>query len=199
MEKYVPGKKVMNVLGVHQQTLYSWDKKGLIDTIRTPGGKRLYNLEKYLNNTVKNNVEETKEIDNDNEANQMNICYCRVSTVGQKDDLKRQIEYMKSKYPKHDIIQDVGSGLNFKRKGLNKIINLAIEGKIKEIVVAHKDRLTRFGYELIENILVKYSSGKIIILDDKKLEPEEELMRDMMQIMNVFVAKMNGMRKYRKK
>jgi putative resolvase len=104
---------------------------------------------------------------------------------------------MKKKYPDYLIIKDVSSGINMNRRGLNKIIDWAIEGKIKEVVTAHKDRLTRFGYSQIERIIKKYSKGKITIIDKtEKKEPKEELVEDVLQIMNVFVAKMNGMRKY---
>jgi predicted site-specific integrase-resolvase len=98
------------------------------------------------------------------------------------------------------IIEDIGSGLNLNKRGIKKIIHLAIEGKIKEVVVAYRDRLTRFGYELIEELVSKYSEGEIKVLNEKELiEPEEEIVKDMMSIMNVYVAKMNGLRKYRKK
>ncbi len=83
---------------------------------------------------------------------------------------------------------------------LRKVIKLAIAGKINELVIAYKDRLTRFGYELIEDLIKEYSNGKIIIIKDKDdKEPEEELVQDVLQVMNIFVAKMNGMRKYKKK
>ena len=85
------------------------------------------------------------------------------------------------------------------KKGLMKIIELGIAGKIEELVIVHKDRLVRFGYELIEHIINKYSNGKIIIINKKEeVEPEEEMVKDVLQIMNVFVAKMNGRRKYNK-
>ena len=80
-----------------------------------------------------------------------------------------------------------------------KIIHLAINGKINELVVVHKDRLTRFGYELVENLIKIYSKGEIKIIKQKKdIEPEEELVSDIMQLINVFVARMNGLRKYKK-
>ena len=86
------------------------------------------------------------------------------------------------------------------KRGLLKIIELGISGKLKELVIVHKDRLTRFGYELIEHIIKKYSNGKITIIEKKNdLEPEEEMVKDVLQIMNVFVAKMNGRRKYKNK
>ena len=85
---------------------------------------------------------------------------------------------MKKKYPNHIIIKDIGSGINMNRKGLNKIIDWAIEGKIKEVVVAYKDRLARFGYSQIERIIKKYSNGKIIIINKKeKKEPQRRINR----------------------
>ena len=105
---------------------------------------------------------------------------------------------MNEKYPKYIIIEDIGSGLNLNKREIKKIIHLAIEGKIKEVVVAYRDRLTRFGFKFLEELIEKYSGGKIIVLNEKdKLEPEEELVKDMMSIMNVYVAKMNGLRKYK--
>ena len=107
---------------------------------------------------------------------------------------------MEKRYPGHLLIEDIGSGLNFNRRGLRKIIKYAINGKIEELVVAYKDRLARFGFELIEDLIKEYSNGKIIILHkNKDLEPEEELIKDMLQIMNIFTAKMNGLRKYKEK
>ena len=96
------------------------------------------------------------------------------------------------------VIEDIGSGINLNRKGLRKIIKYAIEGKIEEVVVAYKDRLARFGFELIEDLIKVYSNGKIIIVNkNKDLEPEQELIKDVLQIMNIFVAKMNGLSKYK--
>jgi len=203
--KYVGGKKASEIIGVHQRTLYQWDKKGLIDIIRTPGGKRLYNVEKYLKqnenyeqNNIKyncgDNIDELDKIEN-----KLNICYVRVSSIGQKDDLERQKKMMQELYPNYYIIEDIGSGLNLNKRGIKKIIHLAISGKINELIVAYKDRLTRFGFELIEELIETYSKGTIKILNEKELiEPEEELVKDMMSIMNVYVAKMNGLRKYNK-
>lgn len=200
-EDYVGGKEASRILGVHQRTLMNWDKKGLIDVIRTPGNKRLYNVRKFL----REHEEKIKCEDDDCDINineivgKVNISYVRVSSYGQKDDLERQKEYMRTEFIDNILISDIGSGLNFKRKGLLKIVDLAIQGKINKVYVAHKDRLTRFGYDLLEYIIVKYSSGKIIVLDEEEeMEPEEEMVKDILQIMNVFTAKMNGLRKYRK-
>jgi putative resolvase len=201
MNHLLRGKEASKILGVHQRTLYQWDKKNLIDVVRTPGGKRLYDVDKFLKNHVlKNeNINEISEIEINDQK--LNICYIRVSTNGQKDDLQRQKEYMEKNYKDYLIIEDIGSGLNLNKKGLRKIINLAIKGKINKLVIAHKDRLVRFGYELIEDIIKEYSGGEIIIAEKKDdfKKPEEELVNDVLQIMNVYVAKMNGLRRYKTK
>ena len=206
---YMGGKEACKILGVHQQTLYLWEKSGKIEIIRhSERGKRFYNVQKYLDDNKQKTEKDIKieNISNVNVKNEklkegkINICYVRVSTLGQKDDLERQKKYMKGKYKKYEMIEDIGSGINFNRRGLKKIIYLAIEGKINKLVVAHKDRLTRFGFELIEDLIKKYSNG-IIILDDEgelKKEPKEELVDDVLQILNVYTAKMNGLRKYKK-
>jgi len=148
----------------------------------------MYNVNKYLKVLKVENV------------NKKNICYCRVSSVKQKEDLNRQIKYMEEKYPNHEIIKDIGSGINMNRIGLNKIIDLGIKGEINELVIAYKDRLTRFGYEMIERIIKEYSNGKIIIVNKNEEEtPTEELTKDILSIMNVYVAKVNGLRKYKTK
>ena len=201
MEEYLPGSKASKVLGVHQRTLYQWDAKKIIETIRTPGGKRLYNVKKYLEETTKNIEENTKENKEEIETiiNKEKIIYGRVSSNNQKDDLERQIKILKKYYPKYTLIKDIGSGVNLNRRGLRKIIDLAIEGRIEEVVIVHKDRLCRFGYELIEDLIFKYSNGKITIINEvENKEPKEELVEDVLQIMNIFVAKMNGLRKYNK-
>jgi predicted site-specific integrase-resolvase len=220
MEEYLAGKKASKILGVHQKTLYRWEENGYIETIRTPGGKRLYNVKKYLekNDQIKNRgtIAENIKTRNykDNEISRSleeiykleikindkkKIIYGRVSTQQQKEDLDRQINMLKKLYPDYELITDIGSGVNLNRKELRRIIDMAIMGKIKEVVVVHKDRLCRFGYELIEDIIKKYSNGKITIISGQKdKEPQEELVEDVLQIMNIFVAKMNGLRKYNK-
>ena len=178
MSDYVGGKEASKILGVHQRTLYNWDEKGLIETTRTPGNKRLYNVKKFVNEKkcVENICENLDELDGKKEK--LNICYVRVSSANQRDDMIRQKEMMTQKYPNHIIIEEIGSGLNLNKRGIKKIIHLAIAGKINELVVAYKDRLTRFGYELIEELITKYSKGKITVLGEiDKLEPNKKNQR----------------------
>ena len=128
----------------------------------------------------------------------VNVCYCRVSTHGQSDDLERQVEFMKTRYPDFEIITDIASGINFERKGLQKIIDYAICGRLEKLAICYKDRLCRIGYPLIEHILVKYSNTDIIVEAEKPETVNEEIANDLMQIITVYTAKINGMRSYKK-
>lgn len=182
---YVPRRKVTEALGIHYQTVANLVKRNEIEVIKI-GKKFGYNLNKYIK-------------DNNILINQKKyICYCRVSSQKQKEDLERQINFMKEKYPNYIIISDISSGLNFKRKGLMDIINMAIKNEIEEVVVTYKDRLARFGFDLIETILKEHSNAKIKILNKtEEKTTEEELTEDIISIMNVYVAKINGLRKYK--
>ena len=127
--------------------------------------------------------------------NKRNICYCRVSTSSQKEDLERQIEYFRCKYPDYEIIKDIGSGLNFKRKGFNTILDIAFKGDIGEVVVTHKDRLCRFGFELVLRI-IESTNGKILVLDKEETSPEKELVNDILSIITVFSSRLYGLRSH---
>jgi excisionase family DNA binding protein len=188
MENYKTRKEVCEILGIHYSTLYKLAEKEEIETIKI-GDRQLYNVNKYL-----------KKIKVEDESKKKKICYCRVSSSKQKEDLERQIKYMKEKFPMHEIIKDIGSGLNMNREGLKKIIDMGINGEIEELVIAYKDRLARFGYDMVERIIKEYSNGKIIIVNkDEEETPTEELTKDIVSIMNIYVAKVNGLRKYKNK
>ena len=183
--EYVKRKEALEVLGICYKTLYKIADNKEIDTAKL-GSNTVYNVNKYLRDH------------NISKINKKKICYCRVSSNKQKKDLKRQVEYMEKRYPNNIIIKDIGSGLNYKRKGLQEIIVMAIGGEIQELIIAYKDRLTRFGYEMLEFLINKYSNGKIIIINnDEEQTPTEELTKDIISIMNVYFAKINGLRKYK--
>lgn len=176
-------------LGIHYHTLYALAERKEIETVIV-GKQQMYNVDKYL---------KEKGIENEGKKERREICYCRVSSSKQKGDLKRQVDIMKEKYPTYEIITDIGSGLNYEREGLKKIIDYGIKGEIKEIVITYKDRLARFGYEMIENIIREYSKGEIIIINkEEEATPEDEITKDIISIMNVYTAKINGMRKRKK-
>jgi predicted site-specific integrase-resolvase len=199
--KYVGKKEALTILGLSPMTLLKLEELNKIEVIKTIGGHRKYNVQKYIDDNKKESEPIIKKENTKiNKTKKLNICYVRVSTQRQKDDLEHQKENMKSKYKNYEIIEDIGSGINFNRKGLRKIIKLGIEGKINKLVVAYKDRLTRFGFELIEDLIKEYSNGEVIIeKEEEEKEPEVELVDDVLQILNVYTAKMNGLRKYKNK
>ncbi len=114
---------------------------------------------KDIINWTEGRFREAKMEDLDKEEN-LNICYARISSIGQKEDLERQKELLKEKYPKYKLIEDIGSGINLTKRWVLKIIDLAIDGKIKTLVVVHKDRLARFGYELLEYLIKNIQTKK---------------------------------------
>ena len=185
---YVNTKEACKLYQVSVSTLRRWDKKNRIDTIRTPSNIRL-----YATNVYKEAISNSSYV-----TQKQKICYCRVSSNSQKNDLQRQIEYMQSKFPQHTIIQDIGSGINWKRNGLQTILELAMSDKLEEVVVAHKDRLCRFAFELICWILEKYGV-KLVVLNETIHSTEQELAEDLLSIIHVFSCKQMGKRRYKTK
>lgn len=127
-KKFVKGSDAATITGLSQQTLRKYADQNKIRHIKTDGGQRRYDVTSLLTNTPINGKQ---------------VCYCRVSTHGQKEDLKRQISYMTKQYPDFEIVSDVGSGINFNRPGLKKILDYAIQGTLDSLVVSYKDRLCR--------------------------------------------------------
>jgi len=184
---YTPS-QASQLLGVTQTALRRWDREGKIKTIRTPGGFRRYDLSSILHSRSDSEIPHEK----------FSVCYCRVSSTHQSDDLQRQIQYLQSLYPKHVIIQDIASGINFKRRGLSLLVEYALSGKLHEVVVAHKDRLARFGFDLLA-LLFKLTKVKLVVLDDSHHEStEQELADDLQSIVHVFSCRYNGRRRYKK-
>jgi putative resolvase len=183
-EKLLTPEEARKILCISRTALLEWSRQGKYTDIRTAGGHRRYKLSE-----IKPGYQEPK-------PDKRNICYCRVSTRSQKQDLDRQIEFFQIKYPNHEIISDIGSGINFKRKGLNTILDQSIKGNIGEIVVTHRDRLCRFGFDLIERIIQTHSDGKIVVLDQQETSPQEELVNDIISIITVFSSRLYGLRSH---
>jgi predicted site-specific integrase-resolvase len=186
-DNYKTSKQAAEELNVHPNTLRRWDREGKIDTIVSDGGHRRYNITKFKE--THHNLLKTRE--------RVNICYCRVSSPKQRDDLERQVQQMSEQFPDYQIISDIGSGLNYKRKGLAQILDYAMSGTIETVVVAHRDRLCRFGFDLIEG-LIRRGGGKLMVLSKINNSPEDELVQDITSIMYHFSAKMHGKRRYKK-
>ena len=185
---YVTPEKAREFFKVSNSTLRRWDKNGQIHVIRNPSGHRLYSTKKFKD--VLNDISSSSQ--------KQKICYCRVSSYKQKDDLKRQISFLESKFPDYTIIKDIGTGINWKRSGLRTILELAMSKQLEEVVVAHRDRLCRFAFELIKWILEK-NGVKLMVLDNKEHSSEQELAEDLLSIIHVFSCKQMGKRRYKKK
>ena len=178
---------------ITSRTLLNWSYDGRIKFIRTTGGHRRY----IIDDTELGELRDLTELGKLRELRvRRKMCYCRVSTIGQKEDLERQVEFFRLEYPNHEIITDIGSGLNFKRKGFNSILDFAIKGDVGEIVVTHRDRLCRFGFELVERIVTEHSHGRIVVLNKKETSPQEELSNDLISIITVFSSRLYGLRSH---
>lgn len=187
--KYYSIGEFANRIGKTIQTLRNWDKKNILKPSHvTQGGTRYYSQEQ-LNHFL--GLKSEKQI------NKKIVGYCRVSSHKQKDDLERQIEnvktYMYAKGYQFEIITDIGSGINYNKKGLNQIIDMVTNSEVEKIVVLYKDRLIRFGYELIENLCNKFGTTIEIIDNTEKME-QQELVEDLVQIVTVFSCRLQGKR-----
>jgi predicted site-specific integrase-resolvase len=123
------------------------------------------------------------------------IIYARVSPNHQKEDLQRQIHDLQAAYPDHELISDIGSGLNYHRKGFQRLLERVYEGAIDEVVVTHKDRLCRYGIELLEWLFTKTGTKLVVRCQDyEESDPSRELADDLLSVCNFFVARNNGRR-----
>lgn len=176
-----------NICGVTLQTLRNWDKTGYLKPHHTaPNGFRYYSDEQ-LNQLMGKSTQPRKVIG-----------YCRVSSAKQKADLQRQVEavttYLTAQGNPFDIITDVGSGINYTKPGLTKLIRLIEDNQVDKVVVLHKDRLIRFGWELLQTVAEAHQTT-LEVINQSTTSPEEELVQDMIQIVMVFGCKLHGKRK----
>ena len=190
-EEFLTAGETSKLLHISQNTLRKWADEGKITTFRA-GGKGSHRRYK-IDNTSKEAIAPIPTASSERRK----IIYARVSTKKQSENLSRQIEYLRDKYPNHELISDIGSGINFKRKGLNAILDSAFKGNLEEVVVAYKDRLCRFGFELFKTIFTKLSNATIVVFNENIGSQDEELASDVLEIVTVFSAKINGRKKYK--
>ena len=191
MRKNYKPKEFAELLNVSVLTLQRWDNAGKLKAFRTPTNRRYYTYEqyqKYMGITT---------------LNKKTVIYTRVSTSNQKDDLKNQVEFLKQYVNGKGIIvdtviEDYGSGLNYNRKQWNKLIDECMTNEISTIIITHKDRFIRFGFDWFEKFLNKFGV-KFIIVNNESLSPQEELVQDIISILHVFSCRIYGLRKYEKK
>ena len=186
--KYYSSKSVTKILGVTAQTLRNWDKEGkLKPSYIKSNGYRYYSEDSILSYTQERKTKKDLNV----------IGYARVSSKKQSDDLDRQVNnlklYLDNKYQTYEIITDIGSGINYIKKGLQLLIEKINKKEVDIIVVLYKDRLLGFGFELIENLCKKYGT-EIEIIDNTEKTEEQELVEDLVQIITVFSCKLQGKR-----
>ncbi|MGL4989268.1 MAG: IS607 family transposase [Cetobacterium sp.] len=186
--KYYSTREMVKILNVTGQTLRNWDSNGkLVPHHKTDSGYRYYSEEQVNKFLGINTVKKNRKI----------IGYCRVSSNKQKDDLERQIDnvklYMLGRGYQFEIISDIGSSVNYNKKGFTKLVNLITDGEVEKIVILYKDRLLRFGYELVENLCKKYSV-EIEVIDNTEKTEQEELVEDLVQIVTIFSCRLQGKR-----
>ena len=190
--KHISIGEVAVILGVSVVTLRRWDRSGLLKPIfRTFGNHRRYNFD-----------EVTKLYKKDSNIKKV-IGYSRVSSFDQKKDLETQTKvitnYIKDRYNEFEIIEDLGSGLNYKKRGIKKIIRLICNQEISTLVITHKDRLLRFGSEIIIQLCERFNVEVIILNADIDETFEQSLCNDIISIITVFSAKLYGKRSHKNK
>ena len=191
--KYYSSKTVTKILGVTAQTLRNWDKDGkLKPAYIKSNGYRYYSEDSILSYTQERKTKKDLNV----------IGYARVSSKKQTDDLERQVNnlkiYLDNKYKSYDIITDIGSGINYTKKGLQLLIYKINKKEVDVIVVLYKDRLLRFGFELVE-YFARINNVRIEVLDKINKTQDEELVEDLIQIITVFSCKIQGKRKTKTK
>jgi putative resolvase len=185
-------KEAADSLGVSVSTLRRWEKEGKITSTKTSGGHRRYMIED-LSSSKRSKSKLTR----------ITIGYCRVSSSDQKEDLKRQVDnvsqYCVAKGYSFKIIEDLGSGLNYNKKGLKELITLIQTNQVERIVINYKDRLLRFGIEMLEQVCQFHDVEIEIINHSEDKTYEQELVEDILSIITVFSSRLYGSRSKKSK
>ena len=181
------------LIHVSVRTLQRWDVDGKLKAFRTPTNRRYYTYEQYLEYKGIHKKENDRKI----------IIYTRVSTSNQKDDLKNQVEFLRHYANARgiiidEVIEEYGSGLNYNRKKWNTLIDSCMQNEVNTIIITHKDRFIRFGYDWFERFLAKFNVN-IIVVNNESLSPQEEFVQDIISILHIFSCRIYGLRKYKKK
>ena len=185
MNRFIKIGEAASILGVTPQTLRRWEREGTLRPDRkTEGNTRYYDLDKLLGSRTC--------------ETELTICYARVSSHDQKADLRRQEEVLSSYCAAqgwtYEVICDLGSGMNYRKKGLKRLIDLILERKIRRLVLTHKDRLLRFGAEIIFSLCEARQVEVVMVNQVEDLSFDQELAQDVLEIITVFSARMYGSR-----
>jgi predicted site-specific integrase-resolvase len=191
MEHTYTPKEFGKLIGRTTNTLQKWDRKGILTAHRSPTNRRYYTHDQYLEYRGMKAKEKG-----------LTIAYTRVSGIAQKPDLLNQQQAIRAYCQGQSIqvdewLSDIGSGLNYKRKHFNRLMELVELGQVRRIVIAHKDRLVRFGYGYFEAFCERHNT-EIIVMNGEAMSPEQELVQDLIAIITVFGARLHGLRSYKK-
>lgn len=191
VSNYKP-KDFAQLIGVSVKTLQRWDREGILKAYRTPTDRRYYTYAQYLQFKGAEPKQDSRKA----------VIYARVSTKNQKDDLKNQVAFLRQYANARGLIvdeciEDYGSGLNYNRKKWNELLDDVMDGNVKTIIITHKDRFIRFGYEWYEKLCGRFNTN-IIVVNNEELSPTEELVQDIVSILHVFSCRLYGLRKYKK-
>ncbi len=193
MERLVSIGEAASVLGVSITTLRRWEASGRLTAEHTAGGHRRYDLAK-LRPELFHAVES---------ENRKTVAYARVSSHDQKDDLERQKQVLELFCVRQgwtfEIVADLGSGMNYHKKGLKRLLDAIIEGQVGRLVITHKDRLLRFGAELVFAICEAKNVEVVILNQGEDTTFEEDLAKDVLEIITVFSARLYGTRSRKNK
>ena len=179
------------LIGRTTNTLQKWDRNGILRAHRSPTNRRYYTHDQYLQ--YRGLVAQEQGL---------TIVYARASGVAQKPDLANQINALEAYCKQQSIkvdewMSDIGSGLNYKRKQFLRLMEMVELGQVRRIVIAHRDRLVRFGYDYFEAFCQRHNT-EIVVINGEAMSPEQELVRDLLAIITVFGARLHGLRSYRK-
>jgi predicted site-specific integrase-resolvase len=191
MENIYTPQQFGKLIGRSTNTLQKWDRKGILKAHRSPTNRRYYTHEQYLQ--YRGLLAK---------AQGLTIAYARVSGVAQKPDLANQVAALKAYCENKQIrvdewMQEIGSGLNYKRKQFNRLLELVELGQVRRIIIAHRDRLVRFGYDYFEAFCERHHT-ELLVVNGESLSPEQELVQDLMAIVTVFSARLHGLRSSKK-
>lgn len=193
-KKMLTTKQASEIAGVNKDTIRRWEDKGLIKSYRTDGGHRRYDAESLYNYILQPKVEVSEKYA---------LIYARVSTRSRENDLDRQVKLLEmfcsSNGWKYKVLKDIGSGLNYSKKGLLELIKLIETNQINRLVINYKDRLLRFGSEIIFEMCKWHNVEVVIVSQDESKSCEEELVDDVLSIITVFSAKLYGSRSHKNK
>jgi len=194
--KFVKPKQAEAIFGVHRRTLKKWANDGHIKSLQ-PGGVGQILFDVSTATGVGGATTENKTAVFERHVEQedrVDVVYARVSTRKQAPDLERQLATLRIAHPDATVFSDIASGLNFKRKGLRDLFKLAFEGRLRRVHVAHKDRLCRFAFDLVEYVLNQHGTTIIVDANSSPVSDEQELAEDVLSIITVFGARLHGKR-----